>query len=133
MNLNPSSIIIFSEVSNIENIFLWLEENLFGYIKTKDKIPTLSLVINEAIINAIVHGNKEDKSKKVTLSFFLKDLNLHIKVKDEGNGIPLENSLKEKVSNDDLLKDSGRGIILMKHFCKDIIFDKNSVELIMEL
>ena len=34
---------------------------------------------------------------------------------------------------EDLLKESGRGIILMKHFCKDVIFDKTSIELIMEL
>lgn len=130
---NSSFIVVSSELSNISTINTWLEENLFKLIKNKEKISTLSLVIQEAIVNAIIHGNKENKEKNVTLSYSLLDSNLHIKVEDEGSGIPKNTKTKENITAEDLLKESGRGIILMKHFCKDVIFDKTSIELIMEL
>ena len=54
---NSSFIVVSSELSNISTINTWLEENLFKLIKNKEKISTLSLVIQEAIVNAIIHGN----------------------------------------------------------------------------
>lgn len=135
MNSNSSFIVIPSDLDHIKKVFSWLEKNLFILIKNKEKINTLSLVIQEALVNAIVHGNKENKEKSVTLSYELNTSDIHLKVKDEGSGIPKQNQKKDSssIKNEDLLKDSGRGIILMKHFCKDMIFNKNSIELVVEL
>ena len=134
MNSN-SSIIISSDLTNIKKVFSWLEKTLFALVNDKNKKSTLSLVVQEALVNAIVHGNKENKNKNVTLYYEVKDKDVHLKITDEGDGISKTSMQKneEDIKEDDLLKDSGRGIILIKHFCKDVIFNKNSVELIVEL
>lgn len=135
MNSNTHFIVIPSDLLNITKVFKWLEKSLFKLISNKEKINTLSLVIQEALVNAIVHGNKENKSKNVTLSYELNNLDIHVKVQDEGDGISSSAQSKdsEHINHEDLLKDSGRGIILMKHFCKDVIFKKSSIELVVEL
>lgn len=135
MNSNSSFIVISSDLSNIKNVFEWLEKGLFKLVKNKEKINTLSLVIQEALVNAIVHGNKKNENKHVILSYKLNENNIHIEIEDEGEGIPKIDQTKdsEHISQEDLLKDSGRGIILMRHFCKDVIFNKNSINLIVEL
>ncbi len=135
MNSNSSFIVIPSELSNIKTVFDWLEEGLFKLISNKEKTNALSLVIQEALVNAIVHGNKEDKDKHVTFSYELNKKDISLEVKDEGKGIPDVKQKKDSnnISNEDLLKDSGRGIILIKHFCKEVIFKKNSLRLVVEL
>lgn len=135
MNSSSSSFIFSSELSNIPKVFDWLESKLFKLVKNKDKKNTLSLVIHEALANAIIHGNKENKNKNVTLSYCIDGSHVDIEIQDEGDGIPKEKKLKdsEHIKTEDLLKDSGRGIILMKHFCQDVIFKKNSIRLIVEL
>lgn len=135
MNSNSSFIEISSELSNIKNVFEWLEKGLFKFVINKEKINTLSLVIQEALVNAIVHGNKENIDKHVLLSYTLNKNDVHLKIQDEGNGIPKIDQVKdsEHINQDDLLKDSGRGIILMRHFCKDVSFNKNSINLVVEL
>lgn len=135
MNSNSSFIVISSELSNIKIVFDWLEEGLFKSINSSEKINTLSLVIQEALVNAIVHGNKENKKKQVIFSYELNKEDVYLEIKDEGLGISKVNQLKDSdnINNEDLLKDSGRGIILIKHFCKEVIFKKNSLQLIVEL
>lgn len=135
MNSNSSFIVIASSLSNIKSVFDWLEEGLFKLINNKEKHNVLSLIIQESLVNAIVHGNKKDNKKHVTLSYILNKSDVCIKVEDEGEGIPTLDQSKdsEHIKEDDLLKDSGRGIILIKHFCKEVIFDKNSVKLTVEL
>ncbi len=130
---DTSFIVVSSELSNVNKVINWLENNLFEIIKDKEKRSTFTLVIKEAIVNAIIHGNKEEKEKKVTVSYLISKKDLHVNIQDEGKGIPLSNKIKENVNDEDLLKESGRGIILMKHLCKDVIFNKTSIELIMEL
>lgn len=130
-----SSFIISSELNNISKVFDWLNTTLFKYITNENKINTLSLIIQEALANAIIHGNNENKNKKVTLSYEVDNLDIHLKIMDEGEGVP---SSKQKIDEnhiqeEDLFKDSGRGIILMKHFCKDVTFNENSIELIFEV
>jgi serine/threonine-protein kinase RsbW len=130
---DASFIVVSSELSNVNKIVNWLENNLFEVIKDKEKRSIFTLVIKEAIVNAIIHGNKEDKEKNVTVSYNILNQDLHVNIQDEGNGIPVSNKIKENINDEDLLKESGRGIILMKHLCKDVIFNKTSIELIMEL
>lgn len=92
-------------------------------------------MIQEALVNAIVHGNKEVNSKKVHISSELKNNMVVLEIRDEGPGIPMDKQLKNSsnIQNEDLLKDSGRGIILMKHFCKEVNFNKNCLQLKIEL
>lgn len=88
------------------------------------------LTLSEAATNAIVHGNKENPNKKVTITGSLSDQTLTISVEDEGNGFDpsdLPNPLKEE----NLLNEGGRGVYLIKEYADNIAFEDNGTKLKM--
>jgi len=77
------------------------------------ELHKLMVSLTEAVNNAIVHGNKLDKSKRVIVRCELLRGWLVVTVLDEGRGFKLydvRNPLKKK----NLLRESGRGIFLMR-------------------
>lgn len=99
------------------------------------KLSGIELCIQEALSNAIIHGNANDASKEVKVNYFILDEMLHVIVEDEGVGVSNKNRNKslKSISEENLLDESGRGIMLMKHFCSDVKFDKSKIELILSL
>jgi serine/threonine-protein kinase RsbW len=72
------------------------------------------LVIDEALTNAMEHGNRWDRQKKVIINVVLCDSKLTISIEDEGPGFDI------KTDNDNNTKSlalRGRGIKLIKQFC----------------
>lgn len=87
-----------------------------------DKIPGLLLAITEASTNAIIHANKGDETKLVTIDVTKDDKQLTIRVKDEGKGFDPA-KIPDPTETDNLLKDSGRGIYLMRVYMDDLKFN----------
>lgn len=133
MKTLTSKMAIKSDLDNIKGAMLWLKSNLRANFEQEETYKHFRLCVQEAITNSIIHGNKSNKNKNVTLSYALNE-KIEIKIQDEGPGILLhnQNSDSQEITKDDLLKESGRGIMLMKHFCDEVIFNKNSVTLIMQ-
>jgi serine/threonine-protein kinase RsbW len=83
----------------------------------------VSMAVREGMINAILHGNKYDPAKRVNLTFEQNDRELLVTISDEGAGfIPEE--VPDPVAPENLLKQSGRGIFLMRAFMDDVRFRK---------
>jgi serine/threonine-protein kinase RsbW len=89
---------------------------------TADKIPGLLLSVTEASTNAIVHGNKSDETKLVIIDATKVDNQLIISVKDQGKGFD-PSKIPDPTETDNLLKDSGRGIYLMRVYMDDLKFN----------
>ena len=87
-----------------------------------DKIPGLLLAITEASTNAIIHANKGDETKLVTIDVTKDDKQLTIRVKDQGKGFD-PSKIPDPTETDNLLKDSGRGIYLMRVYMDDLKFN----------
>ncbi len=132
MKTITSKIAIKSDLKNIKEVMNWIKSDLKPLFKIQAKFESLKLSLQEAVTNAIIHGNKSDENKYVGISYSISE-ELNVTVKDEGNGIFLHNQLQDvnKIQKEDIFKESGRGIMLMKHFCDDIIFKNNSVTLII--
>ncbi len=73
----------------------------------------LMLLLSEAVTNAIVHGNKLDKKKKVEVEVQINSNKIVSTVKDQGDGFE-PNTANNPLKEENLLKDSGRGIFLIK-------------------
>jgi len=86
------------------------------------KIPGLLLAVTEASTNAIIHGNKSDVTKLVTIDVTKEDNQLIISVKDQGAGFDPA-KIPDPTETDNLLKDSGRGIYLMRVYMDDLKFN----------
>jgi len=87
-----------------------------------DKIPGLLLSVTEASTNAIIHANKSDETKLVTIDVTKQDNQLIIRVKDQGKGFDPA-KIPDPTETDNLLKDSGRGIYLMRVYMDDLKFN----------
>ena len=135
MDYKEISFTIQSDVSNINLVLKWLEEDLFKKIDNKKMIDPLKLSIQEAVTNAIVHGNNNIQEKPVTISYKIIECKLYIKIEDEGTGIPrsLTNKNFEDQPEENLLNESGRGLMLVKHFCDDVKFHTNFIEFTMKI
>ncbi|MDX1640902.1 MAG: ATP-binding protein, partial [Balneolaceae bacterium] len=78
----------------------------------EDTTGNLMLLLSEAVTNAIVHGNKLDESKKVEVEVQINSEKIVSTVKDHGNGFNPE-ATKNPLKEENLLRDSGRGIFLI--------------------
>lgn len=84
----------------------------------------LMLLLSEAVTNAIVHGNKLDEKKTVEVEVQINSNQIVSTVKDHGEGFDPQaanNPLKEE----NLLKDSGRGIFLIKEISDSVDYLDN--------
>ncbi len=78
-----------------------------------DKFINLQIASSEAIVNAIVHGNKEDPSKKVFTEISHNTSVISIMIKDQGNGFEVD-KLPDPTSDENLFKEHGRGIYIIR-------------------
>ncbi len=90
-----------------------------------DQTNSLSLSFSEAVSNSILHGNKCDPNKKVKIKVELNSSNLIITIKDEGKGFDIE-SVPDPTKPENILKDSGRGIHIMKSYLSDLRYNFTS-------
>lgn len=89
---------------------------------SQDQVDNLAIAVTEAVGNAIVHGNKKNPDKKAHLSFDLKPGKITILVSDEGEGFIPEN-IDDPLDPANLLKESGRGIFILKTLMDDVGFE----------
>lgn len=73
----------------------------------------LMVAVTEAVNNAIIHANKSDPNKKVQLCCEIRADGLNFTITDEGKGFKLE-QIKNPLNEQNLLRESGRGIFLMR-------------------
>ncbi|MFC2085231.1 ATP-binding protein [Bacteroidota bacterium] len=88
----------------------------------KSKFNNLALSVAEAASNSIIHGNKLDINKKVHIEIRVDDSTFQVSFRDEGKGFRLSN-VPDPTKPENILKDSGRGIHIMKSFLDDIKFN----------
>jgi serine/threonine-protein kinase RsbW len=89
----------------------------------EDATHWVSVAVRESVINAVKHGNKEDKTKHVTVEFSLtpraKPEEFLIEVLDQGVGFDYED-VGDPLAPENLMKSSGRGIFFMRNFMDDV-------------
>jgi serine/threonine-protein kinase RsbW len=83
----------------------------------------ISMAVREAMINAVMHGNGYSPEKRVKLSFEQAGSNLVITIRDEGAGLNPD-EVPNPLAPENLMKQSGRGIFLMRAFMDDVKFRK---------
>jgi serine/threonine-protein kinase RsbW len=89
------------------------------------------LSLREALANAILHGNGSDHQKRVELSCYRhSDGSVTLVVRDEGPGFSLE-GLPDPTAPENVYRDGGRGIYLIRHFMDEVEFDRGGAEIRM--
>ena len=119
--MRTTSLIISSRLDQIEPTL----EKLAGFYGDlgfdQDSSEHIELALREALANAILHGNKRSGQKKVGIEAALLDRELAIRIFDQGQGFdPAQ--VPDPRAPENLLKPSGRGILLMKSYMDRVEF-----------
>ncbi len=97
----------------------------------EDVYANLMTCLNEAITNAIYHGNKQDPNKKVYVNLeVILNKRLVFTIADEGEGFDFT-QIPDPTDLENLEKLTGRGVYIMKKLADQCIFNTkgNEVEL----
>lgn len=81
----------------------------------EDEQHQLGMAVRECTVNAIVHGNRYNKNKKVHLQIERSNQDVTVVIGDEGAGFDLH-SLPDPLAPENLLRQSGRGLMLARAF-----------------
>jgi serine/threonine-protein kinase RsbW len=108
------------EISHIEKFLhhISVQQNI-----DDGTLHRLLVSCTEAVNNAILHGNKSDPHKEVLIRCIVRKKTLTLYVRDEGLGFDPE-SLQDPRDEKNLLKESGRGVFLIRSLMDKVKFKK---------
>jgi serine/threonine-protein kinase RsbW len=87
-----------------------------------DDAELVALAIREALGNALVHGNRRNPEKTISISVALNgDGTVFASIKDSGPGFDPK-ALPNSHAEENLLSNHGRGIFLMRQFMDEVEF-----------
>ncbi len=87
----------------------------------EDETQKISMAVREGAVNAVLHGNAYDPQKKLRIAFEKKGSSLVITIADEGKGLDPA-KIPDPLAPENLLKQSGRGVFLMRTFMDEVRF-----------
>ena len=106
-------LVIPSDPYRIAEVDEFLERHLRERGVSETLVTDLAIATTELVNNAIVHGNKQDLSKIVTLSVLLTSTEVEIRVTDQGEIFDPE-AIPDPLAEENLLKEVGRGIFIVR-------------------
>ena len=92
---------------------------------SQEKLINFQIASSEALINAIVHGNKQDPDKKVFIEIRYDDTFLELLIKDQGEGFDVS-KLPDPTNNENILKEHGRGVYIIRSLVDDYKYFSDS-------
>jgi len=92
------------------------------------------VALTEALSNAILRGNHDDRAKSVRVRADVNTTRLVMEVYDEGDGFDLDQRTEDPTTPENLWREDGRGLFLMRHLMDHVerfSADGNVVRLIL--
>lgn len=114
---------VCSDLDMIKNFVDEILKKLNHIIDNSDIMFDIRLILNELVVNGVLHGNDCNTTKCVKLSLEVSKSRVTIEVEDEGKGIDYD--LKSYDPND--LKCCGRGLVIVNGLSDEFYIQKNRV------
>jgi serine/threonine-protein kinase RsbW len=99
----------------------WSRHDIFG----------VHLAVDEALVNAIFHGNALDAAKHVRFACQLSPTKIRVEITDEGPGFDPDR-LPDPTSPQRLGCPGGRGVLLMRAFMSHVEFQHGGNQVVLE-
>jgi serine/threonine-protein kinase RsbW len=121
-------------IANDSHLLKEISKKLIAALKEKgvkeDIIFDVHVGFEEALRNAMIHGNKSNPDKKVLIETIVTDSSVTICVEDEGEGFdPKE--LPDPTLDENLLRESGRGVYLINHLMDEVRYEQGGRRVVM--
>lgn len=111
--MKKHSVEIQSQRNNIKLVESLIEEANKDFKLSDDEYQKMMIAVTEIVMNAIVHGNNEDKNKKVCVAVEHDDSVMKIIITDEGEGFDIGN-LPDCTLSEHILDVHGRGVFIAR-------------------
>ena len=129
---SPSSVdvVIPSDPAEARRVQDEIERLLRAHEATEKDIFGIRLALEEALVNAIKHGNQMDRSKKVVIASRVEAERFEIHITDEGSGFD-PGDVPDPTAVENLERPCGRGLMLMRYYMSEVSFSPrgNSVRM----
>jgi serine/threonine-protein kinase RsbW len=89
------------------------------------------LALEEALVNAIKHGNGLDPNKEVLVICQISHDKVRVVIEDQGPGFRLED-VPDPTEDENLEKPGGRGIMLMRAFLSLVEYNERGNRVVLE-
>jgi serine/threonine-protein kinase RsbW len=98
---------------------------------TNNEIFGIHMAIEEAMINAVEHGNQYDPLKRIIVEYSITPDMFEISITDEGCGFKLD-TVPDPRQDENINSVTGRGIVLMREYMDSVEYNKkgNSVHMV---
>jgi serine/threonine-protein kinase RsbW len=116
-------------IHKVEDFFIHLNGQ---FCMAEEKLHALLVAVTEAVNNGMIHGNKNDASKHVTVTCAMSRKVLTVTITDQGGGFTPE-ALPNPLHDENLLRAGGRGVFLMKTLMQSVSFNKKGNKVTMKL
>lgn len=113
-----------------------LLERIAGKVETLETFSPhdafgIRLALDEALVNAIKHGNAFHPEKTVKVTCLIEDDLFRIEIEDQGPGFCLED-VPDPTEEENLERPCGRGIMLMRSFMSKIEYNSTGNKVLLE-
>jgi serine/threonine-protein kinase RsbW len=131
MNGQNVQLKISSSLMNVGQVVKFVEEVCDVYHIDDIFFGNILVTMEEAVTNAIIHGNRMDKKKMVTISFQRIPFGISFSVEDEGEGFDVQQVPSPLESNDAIEKLAGKGLFLIHSLADKVSYNEkgNKVEI----
>jgi serine/threonine-protein kinase RsbW len=113
--------VIASELDQVSTVQDRIAEHLKSCDFDERVIFGIRLALEEALVNAIKHGNRQDRTKKVRIEFRERQDRIEIGIADEGPGFNPD-QVADPLAAENLDRPSGRGLLLMRHYMSEVTY-----------
>lgn len=87
----------------------------------------IKLALEEAFVNAVKHGNQDDATKHVSVSYEVTDDELRVTIADEGTGFD-PGGVPDPTDDANLERPCGRGLMLIRAYMDEVEHSPNGNE-----
>lgn len=96
----------------------------------REAVFAVRLALDEALVNAVKHGNKNDPDKIVQVEFNIDADRMVIQIEDQGPGFVPE-ALPDPTAEENLSRPNGRGVMLMRAYMTQVDFNETGNRVIL--
>lgn len=118
-----------AEISRLVHDFVKSLEPHCNQNGFKDADLRLRTILEEAALNAFIHGNNCDNDKAITIRWACGET-VQFEVIDEGQGFDL-NNLPDPTSRDNITKPNGRGVFIIKQYAHSVGWKEGGKHLVV--
>lgn len=120
-----------SRTSSIKKVSSGILEQLSPYKVSEERLFDITLCVEEAVRNAIIHGNRSDLKLQVKVDYSIDGDNIVVEVEDEGAGFQPAR-VPDPTEECNMTKESGRGLHLIVRLMDWVEFNKRGNRIRME-